>query len=92
MALMQGAFQSYDIDRSVVLFTMLDGAVDVPCAISTSAMDDLEGSKSTRAALREEQFVRLRDRIEARAIRKFADGELEGRPPGIILRSIDFRA
>lgn len=91
MALMQGAFQSYDIDRSVVLFTMLDGAVDVPCAISTSAMDDLEGSKSTRAALREEQFVRLRDRIEARAIRKFADGELEGRPPGIILRSIDFR-
>ena len=92
MALTQGGYLSYDIDRSVVLFTMLDGVVEVPCAISTSAMDDLDGSKSTRAAQREEQFIRLRVRIEARAIRKFADGELEGRPPGIILRSIDFRA
>jgi hypothetical protein len=40
---------------------------------------------------REAQFVRLRDRIEERAARKFLDREFEGTPPGVILRSIDFR-
>ena len=34
---------------------------------------------------------RLRDRIEERAARKFSDVELEGNPPGVILRAIDFR-
>jgi hypothetical protein len=33
----------------------------------------------------------LRERIEERVIKKFEDVELEGNPPGIILRSIDFR-
>ena len=40
------------------------------------------------------QFVAClgtRDRIEARAAQKFGDVELEGNPPGIILRAIDFR-
>jgi hypothetical protein len=46
----------------------------------------------TPAAQREQQFLRLRDRIEARAARKFSDVELEGNPPGVILRAIDFRA
>src|SRR5436305_114284 len=41
---------------------------------------------------REAQFMRLRGRIEERADRKFAAREFEGSPPGIILRSIDFRA
>jgi hypothetical protein len=36
--------------------------------------------------------MRLRDRIEERAARKFSDVELEGNPPGVILRAIDFRA
>ncbi len=30
--------------------------------------------------------------IEERAARKFSDVELEGNPPGVILRAIDFRA
>jgi hypothetical protein len=46
----------------------------------------------TPAAQREQQFLGLRDRIEERAARKFSDVELEGNPPGAILRAIDFRA
>ena len=45
----------------------------------------------TAPTQREEQFVRLRDRIEQCADRKFQAQEFEGKPPGIILRSIDFR-
>jgi hypothetical protein len=33
----------------------------------------------------------LRDRIEQCASRKFDAGEFEGKPPGIVLRCIDFR-
>lgn len=91
MPLVSGEFRSYDTDRSVVLFTMMDGAAEVPCAVSTSAMDELEGARNTRAGDRETQFARLRERIEGRAMRKFDNGELEGRPLGIVLRSIDFR-
>src|ERR1700682_2964561 len=84
--------QEYDFNRSVVLFTMKNDQATVACAISTDAMDQLEGSSRTPAAQREQQFLRLRDRIEARAARKFSDVELEGNPPGVILRAIDFRA
>jgi hypothetical protein len=35
--------------------------------------------------------MRLRDRIEERAACKFQAREFEGNPPGIILRSLDFR-
>jgi hypothetical protein len=35
--------------------------------------------------------MRLRDRIEEQAAREFLAQEFEGTPPGIILRSIDFR-
>jgi hypothetical protein len=34
----------------------------------------------------------LRDRIEQCASRKFLAREFEGAPPGIILRSMDFRS
>jgi hypothetical protein len=40
---------------------------------------------------REEQFLRLRNRIEQCASRKFDAAEFEGKPPGIVLRCIDFR-
>jgi uncharacterized protein DUF1488 len=91
MALTQSQFQEYDFDRMVVRFTMKDDQASVACAISTDAMDQLEGSSRTPPAQREQQFLRLRDRIEARAARKFSDAELEGNPPGVILRGIDFR-
>jgi len=91
MTLERGNITGYEFDRMVFLFSMTDGNKDVPCAISTSAMDDLEHVARTAPSKREEQFLRLRDRIEACASRKFLARELEGSPPGIILRSIDFR-
>jgi hypothetical protein len=91
MALTQGDFKEYDFNRMVVVFTMKNDEANVPCAISTDAMDQLEGSSRTPPGQREQQFMRLRDRIEARAARKFSDVELEGNPPGVILRAIDFR-
>jgi hypothetical protein len=91
MALTAGSFGDYDYNRMVVRFTMKNDVADVTCAISTDAMDQLEGSSRTPPEQREQQFMRLRDRIEARAALKFSDVELEGNPPGVILRAIDFR-
>jgi Protein of unknown function (DUF1488) len=91
MALTQADFKEYDFNRMVVVFTMKNDQATVPCAVSTDAMDQLEGTSRTQPAQREQQFLRLRDRIEERAARKFSDVELEGNPPGVILRAIDFR-
>jgi len=40
MALTRGRFLGYEFDRMVMLFSMVDGQREIPCAISTSAMDD----------------------------------------------------
>ena len=91
MALTRGNFGGYEFDRMVVLFSMVDGEREIPCAVSTSAMDDLEKPERTKSDQRETQFMRLRDQIEKRAAEKFIARELEGTPPGIVLRSLDFR-
>jgi len=91
MALTRGSFRGYEYDRMVVLFSMIDGMKEISCAISTSAMDDLESPERSKPDQREAQFMRLRDRIEEHAARKFLAREFEGTPPGVILRSIDFR-
>jgi Protein of unknown function (DUF1488) len=91
MALTRGSFRGYEYDRMVILFSMIDGQKEIPCAISTAAMDDLERPARSTPDQREAQFMRLRDRIEERAARKFFAMEFEGTPPGVILRSIDFR-
>jgi hypothetical protein len=91
MTLRQSRFISYEYDRMVVLFSMLDGQKEIPCAISISAMDELEGVVRAKATQREAQFMRLRERIEACADGKYQATEFEGSPPGIVLRSIDFR-
>jgi hypothetical protein len=91
MALTRGEFGEYDFNRMVVLFTMKNDQANVACAVSTDAMDQLEGTSRTQPGQREQQFMRLRERIEQRAARKFSDVELEGNPPGVILRAIDFR-
>jgi hypothetical protein len=91
MTLTRGRLIGYEFDRMVMLFSMVDGQTEIPCAISTSAMDDLESLARSKPNEREAQFMRLRDRIEERASRKFQAMEFEGIPPGIILRSIDFR-
>jgi hypothetical protein len=91
MALTRGSFGGYEFDRMVVLFSMVEGQREIPCAVSTSAMDDLEKLKRIKPDQREAQFLRLRDQIEKRAAQKFIAREFEGTPPGIILRSLDFK-
>jgi Protein of unknown function (DUF1488) len=91
MTLTRGSFGGYEFNRMVVLFSMIDGQREVPCAVSTSAMDDLEKAEQTKPDQREGQFMRLRDKIEKRATEKIIAREFEGMPPGIILRSLDFR-
>ena len=91
MALTRGRFFGYEFDRMVMLFSMVDSQREIPCAISTSAMDDLEGIAQSKPNQREAQFMRLLDRIEERAARKFLAMEFEGTPPGTIWCSIDFR-
>jgi hypothetical protein len=91
MALNRGAIIGFEHDRMVMLFSMVDGDKEVRCAVSSSAMDDMERGVKAKPDQRDEQFLRLRDRIEQRASRKFIAQEFEGAPPGIILRSVDFR-
>jgi hypothetical protein len=91
MTAMRGVFRSYEYDRMVVLFSMMDDTVEIPCAVSTEAMDGLDKAGRTAPEQRAAQFERLRGRIEDCAVRKFRNSEFEGKPPGLILRSIDFR-
>ncbi len=48
MPLQRGEVQGYDFNRMIVEFTMLSQGKVVSCAISTTAMDDLEGSRDVR--------------------------------------------
>jgi hypothetical protein len=91
MTLTSGRFIGHEYDRMIVLFSMHDGAKEIPCAITTSAMDYLERGPQVRPEQREAQFIRLRDRIEASTAIKYRATEFEGTPPGIVLRGIDFR-
>jgi len=65
----------------VMLFSMMDGEHEVPCAVSNLAMDEMDHVAWTTPDRREEQFLRWRDRIEQRATRKFLAGAFEGKPP-----------
>ena len=89
MALEQGEVQGYDIDRMVVEFTMLNQGKVILCAISTAAMDDLDGRRDVKPDERADQFIRLREAIEERASRKFFDEQAQADRP-VVLRSIDF--
>jgi hypothetical protein len=89
MPLQRGEVLGYDFNRMVVDFTMFNQGKTVRCAISTAAMDDLEGKHDVRADQRVDQFVRLRDAIEERASRKFFEGPVDAEGP-VVLRSNDF--
>jgi hypothetical protein len=91
MSLERGSIKGFEHDRMVMLFSMMDGGREVSCAVSSSAMDDLERGVKAKPDQRDEQFLRLRDQIEQRTSSKFQAREFEGVPPGIILRSLDFR-
>jgi hypothetical protein len=91
MTLERGSLRGFEHNRMVMLFSMMDGGKEISCAISSSAMDDLDRGVKATPAQRDEQFLRLRDAIEQRANRKYLAHEFEGAPPGIVLRSLDFR-
>ena len=89
MLLQRGEVQGYDFNRMVVEFTMLHQDKVIQCAISTAAMDDLEGKRDVKPHERLDQFMRLREVIEEQASRKFVEEQVRtGRP--VILRSNDF--
>jgi hypothetical protein len=73
----------------VLEFTMLNESKVILCAVSTAAMDDLEGSRNVSADQRVDQFIRLREVIEERASRKFFQEQAQADRP-VVLRSIDF--
>jgi hypothetical protein len=89
MPLQRGKVLGYDFNRMVVDFTMFNQGKTVRCAISTAAMDDLEGKHEVKADQRVDQFLRLRDAIEERASRKFFERPAHAEGP-VVLRSNDF--
>ena len=89
MPLQQGEVRGYDFNRSVVEFTMLNQGKVILCAISTAAMDDLEGRRDVRPDQRVDQFIRLREVIEERASRKFFEEQAQSNRP-VVLRANDF--
>ena len=89
MSLQRGEVQRYDFDRMTVEFTMLNQGKVVPCAISTAAMDNIEGTRDVTPDQRIDQFMRLRDVIEERASRKFFEEQAQADRP-VVLRSNDF--
>ena len=89
MPLQQGEVRGYDFNRSVVEFTLLNQGKVILCAISTAAMDDLEGRRDVKADQRVDQFMRLREVIEERASRKFFEEQAQSNRP-VVLRANDF--
>ena len=70
MPLQRGEVQGYDFNRSVVEFTMLNQGKVILCAISTAAMDDLEGRRDVKPDQRvvgsENSIHLIRDRWRIR--------------------------
>ena len=89
MPLQRGEVQRYDFDRMTVEFTMLNQGKVIMCALSTAAMDNIEGTRDVRPDQRIDQFMRLRDVIEERASRKFFEEQVQADRP-VVLRSNDF--
>ena len=89
MPLQQGEVRGYDFNRSVVEFTLLNQGKVILCAISTAAMDDLEGKRDVKADQRVDQFMRLREVIEERASREFLEKQAQSNQP-VVLRAHDF--
>ena len=77
MMLARGKIGKYEFNRMVVLFSMMDGAREIPCAVSASAMDEIENVSRTAPDQREQEFLRSRDRIEQCASPKFLAREFK---------------
>ncbi len=89
MPLEQGEVRGYDFNRMVVEFTMFNQDKLIICAISTAAMDGLDGGRDVKSEERVGQFERLREAIEQRASRKYFEEQAQADRP-VVLRSNDF--
>jgi Protein of unknown function (DUF1488) len=89
MTLLRGEVQGYDVDRMIVQFTMINDGRVIQCAVSSAAMDAIEGGGDIKSDQRVDQFMRLRDVIEERAARRFLESTPQSNRP-LILRSNDF--
>jgi hypothetical protein len=89
MTLLRGEVQGYDVDRMIVQFTMINDGRVIQCAVSSAAMDAIEGAGDVKSHHRVDQFVRLRDVIEERAARRFFENTPQSNR-ALILRSNDF--
>ena len=89
MPLQRGEVKGYDFNRMVVEFTLLNQGRVILCAISTGAMDDLDGRRDVKPEQRLDQFMKLRDVIEERASCKFFEEQAQADRP-VVLRSNDF--
>jgi hypothetical protein len=89
MPLRRGEVRGFDFNRMIVEFTMFNQDQTIPCAISTAAMDDLEGKRDVKPHQRVDQFMRLREVIEEQASRKFFEEQARSDRP-VVLRSNDF--
>ena len=89
MPLRRGEVRGFNFDRMVVEFTMLNQDKEIQCAISTAAMDDLEGKRNVKPHQRVDQFMRLREVIEEQASRKFFEEQVRIDRP-VVLRPNDF--
>ena len=89
MPLRRSEVRGFNFNRMVVEFTMLNQDKVIQCAISTAAMDDLEDKRDVKPDQRVDQFIRLREVIEAQASRKFFDEKVRVDRP-VVLRSNDF--
>jgi Protein of unknown function (DUF1488) len=89
MPLRRGEVRGFDFNRMIVEFTMFTQDQVIPCAISTAAMDDLEGKRDVKPDQRVDQFMRLREVIEEQASRKFFEEQVRSDRP-VVLRSNDF--
>ena len=87
--LRRGKVRGFNFNRMVVEFTMLNQDQVIQCAISTAAMDDLEGKRDVKPHQRVDQFMRLREVIEEQASRKFFEEQVRSDRP-VVLRSNDF--
>ena len=87
--LLRGEVQGYDVDRMIVQFTMINDGRVIPCAISSAAMDAIDGGGDVKPDQRVDQFLRLRDVIEKRATIRFLESTPQSNRP-VVLRSNDF--
>jgi hypothetical protein len=87
--LQRGEVRGYYFNRSVVEFTILNQGKVILCAISTAAMDDLEGRRDVRPDQRVDHFMRLREIIGERALRNFFEEDGQADRP-VVLQANDF--